>query len=312
MKKKTVLIDVISYFFIILFVYTGIAKFMEMQVFHEQMLSSPLLGGLAGFIVWALPIVEILLAVALLIPALKLKALYATLGLMTLFTIYVIAILFIDNQVSCSCGGIIEELSPTQHLIFNSSCVFLSLVAIIVYRKNQPSVRFAWLAGSSTVCVFLALGWILFTAFSAPTTIKTGMEGRPLPAFELLLLDSTTRLNTADIPTGKPLIMIGFSPTCTHCGAETDDIIKHIGQFKDMQICFVTPYPVKQMKGFYRYFKIQDYPNIIMGSDVKNVFLSYFKAKGVPYTAIFDSKKRLKQVFQSQTKTTKIIEAVAE
>ena len=110
--KRTILADAITYFFILLFLYTGAAKLLDIHTFKEQLLSSPLLGSLAGIVAWALPIGENLLAIALFIPAFRLKALYVTLGVMSLFTIYVIVILFMDNQLSCSCGGDHRRIDP--------------------------------------------------------------------------------------------------------------------------------------------------------------------------------------------------------
>jgi thiol-disulfide isomerase/thioredoxin len=304
--KKTILVDVIAYFFILLFLYTGVAKLMEANVFKEQLVSSPFLGSIAGVITWGLPIGEILLAIGLFIPRFRLKALYATLALMSFFTIYVIIILFVDNHLSCSCGGIIEELSPKEHVLFNCACVVLSAVAIAAERRRELSTRFRWMASTSALCLFLLVGWTLFTAFSAPATVKTGMEGRLLPSFDLQLSDSVTHLNTADIPTGRPFVVIGFSPWCTHCQAETRDIIKNIQQFKNIHIYYVTDFPFGDMKVFFRAFKLAQYSNITMGRDSTAHFFKYFKATGVPYTAIFDSKKRLKQIIAGQADAGKL------
>jgi hypothetical protein len=310
--KKTLLADIIVLFFMVLFVYTGVAKFSETPLLKDQLSSSPFLGPLAGVVTWALPIGEILLAIALLIPRLRLKALYATLGLMTLFTIYVVVLLFIDDHLSCSCGGIIEELSPKQHVLFNLVCVLLSAVAIVLEKKQAVSTRLRWTTTTSTLCLFLILGWTLFTAFTAPATIKTGMEGRLLPKFNVLLTDSTTYLNTNDIPTGEPLIVIGFSPYCIHCQAETRDLLQHMQQFQHARIYFVTAFPFGPMKEFYKVFKLAQYPNVVMGRDTSDYFLKYFKATGVPYTAIFDSKKRLKQVLPGEAKASLIAQFAAE
>jgi hypothetical protein len=310
--KKTVLADIIAFFFMVLFVYTGVAKLTEIHLFKDQLSSSPFLGPLAGIVTWALPVGEIFLALGLTITKLRLKALYATLGLMSLFTVYVVVLLVIDDHLSCSCGGIIEELSPKQHVLFNSTCVILSAVAIGLERRKALSPRFKWITGTSTLCLFLLLGWTLVIAFKAPTTIKTGMEGRLLPPFDLLLTDSSTHLNTADIPTGHPVIVIGFSPYCIHCQAETRDIMKHMRQLKNTRIYYVTAFPYNQMMEFYKVFKLAQYPNIVMGRDTTNYFLKYFKATGVPYTAIFDSKKRLKQVMQGEAKATLVAQFAAE
>ena len=310
--KKPFVVGSISFFFIILFLYTGVSKLMDLHLFREQLLSSPLIGPMAGIVVWALPIGELLLAIALFIPGWQLKALYASLALMTLFTSYVVAILFMDNHLSCSCGGIIEELSPRQHVLFNSACVVLSVVAIVVERKRQPSIRFNWLTGSSAIGLFLLVGWTLFTAFSVPAAVKTGMEGRLLPSFDLLLADSATHLNTADIPTGQPFIVIGFSPWCIHCQAETRNIVSHIRQFGNTRIYYVTPAPFSDMKTFYLHFRLAQYPNIIMGRDGKDSFLRYFKAPGVPYTIVLDAKKRIKLVMFGEADALTLIKALAE
>jgi len=310
--RRNILVNLIAYFFIVLFLYTGGNKLTEPHFFKEQLISSPLLGSMAGFATWALPIGEILLAIALFIPASRLKALYATCAVMTLFTVYFIIILLMDNQLSCSCGGILEELSPKQHIFFNTTCIFLSGLAIKLAKQPKSILRFKWLINTAAIGAFLFIAWTIFVAFSAPVMGKTGFEGRLLPSFKIFLSDSITYLNTNDIPLGKPFIIVGFSPTCKHCAAETENIIRNIDRFKGMRIYFVTPYPFSEMKGFYRYFKISKYPSLVMGTDTNNFFMSYFKAEGVPFTAIFDSKKRLKQAMGSQANADNLIKVAAE
>jgi thiol-disulfide isomerase/thioredoxin len=310
--KQTWLADIITYFFILLFLYTGTVKLLEAHLFKEQLTSSPLLGPLAGVITWALPIAEIVLAVALFISALKLKALYATLTLMTLFTIYVAVILFMDSHLSCSCGGIMEDLTPRQHVLFNSACVILAGIGILLLKNRQPSIPFRWRTRITSLGLFLIVGWSLFSAFTVPVSEKTGMEGRLLPSFEILLADSVTHFNTANVPTEQPFIIIGFSPWCIHCQKETADIIKHIQEFKGISIYYVTYHPFDEMKTFYKAFHLDRYPNIIMGTDLKDYFLSYFKAPSIPYIAVFDSKKRLKQVFQREIAATILAHSARE
>jgi len=310
--KRAILADIITYFFIVLFLYTGITKLLDIQTVKEQLLSAPLLGSplLASIITWALPIFEILLAIALFIPRISPKALYVTLALMAAFTIYVTIVLAVDSHIACSCGGIIEELSPTEHVLFNAVCVVLCSIALAVRCRQETTKTFRWVTSTSIIALFATIGWIFFMAFSTPAEAKTGFEGRLLPAFDLLLPDSTTHFNTANIPTGKPFILIGFSPWCEHCQAETRDIIRHIQQLKNVRIYYVTPYPFDQMKIFYKAFKLNQYPNIVIGTDVKNYLLPYFKAPGVPFTMVFDSHKRLKASMTEEAKATRIIKVI--
>ena len=310
--KKTILVEVISYFFILLFLYTGVVKLSEIHLFREQMISSPFLGPLAGVFSWALPIGEILLAIALFIPALRLKALYGTLVLMSLFTLYVIIIFFVDSRLSCSCGGIIEQLTPKQHIFFNSACVVLSALAIALHKRAQPSPRFRWFAGTTTIALFLLVGWALFAAFTAPATVRTGLEGREIPKVNLQLVDSTTYMNTADIPSGQALVVIGFSPWCVHCQDLTRDIIHNIDQFKNIRIYYLTTASFNDMKLFYKGFKLARFSNIVMVKDTADRFLPYFKAPGVPYIVVFDSKKRVKLVVNGQSNAIRLAQLAAE
>ncbi|HEY4337344.1 MAG TPA: MauE/DoxX family redox-associated membrane protein [Puia sp.] len=308
--KRSFLADSIAYLFIFLFLYTGVLKLMDIQTFRQQLSTSPLTSSLSGIIVWALPIGEILLAIALFIPKTRLKALYATAALMTFFTGYVIIVLFILDQATCSCGGIIENLSPKQHVFFNSACVILSAIAILCLRKQQPTRRFKWVTSSSAVALLVLIGWSLVTAFNAPLYETTGFEGRPIPSIPLQLADSATWLQTNDIPAGKAFIVIGFSPSCVHCQYLTLGIKKDIKDFKDIPIYYITADRFKNMMAFYRFYKLSEYPNIVMGRDSANILFRYFNKKITPLIAIFDAKKRLRRVISGEPTVMQLAQSV--
>jgi len=308
--KRSILPDIIAFFFIFLFLYTGAIKLTEIQTFKQQLSSSPLMSSMAGFVSWALPIGEILLAITLFVPKTRLKAMYVTAGLMTFFTIYVIIVLFIDNQITCSCGGIIEELTPKQHVAFNTACVLLAVIGILSLRKQKPTQQFKWLTGSSAIVSFALIGWFLVSAFTAPVIEKTGLEGRLIPSFSLLLPDSTTWLKTDDIHPGKSFVVMGFDPRCKHCQALTKEITGQMNNFKDLPIYYVTPAEFKSMRTFYHYFKLSQYPNITMGYDSSAALFVFFKETHTPLIAIYDSKKRLKKVFTKTPTTAQILQEI--
>src|SRR4051812_47796926 len=113
---KTTIIEVISILFMILFLYTGISKLMEYPVFEEQLKES-ILKPIAPFVAWALPVIELVVVLFLLIPNWRLKGLYLSLALMTAFTAYVIGLVSFSHELPCSCGGILQELSWKQHIV---------------------------------------------------------------------------------------------------------------------------------------------------------------------------------------------------
>jgi uncharacterized membrane protein YphA (DoxX/SURF4 family) len=133
--NKRLAVEIIALLFVILFLYTGIAKLMEFDVFQEQLNDSPILEPVASLVAWGLPITEFIVSIALFIPKYRLRGLYAAFTLMILFTTYVAILLSISTELPCSCGGIMEALSWPAHLVVNIALIGLALTGIILAKK---------------------------------------------------------------------------------------------------------------------------------------------------------------------------------
>ncbi|MEH6763827.1 MAG: MauE/DoxX family redox-associated membrane protein [Aequorivita antarctica] len=158
-KRNTVV--VVSYLFVLLFLYAAISKLLAFETFTVQLAQSPLLSAYAGVIAWAVPGLEILIAILLTIPKYRIPALYVSFTLMVMFTTYIYIILNFSEFIPCSCGGVLEKLSWTQHLIFNVVFIILAGVAILVtgwYTSKKTLFLLATLAifGIGTVTLLFA------------------------------------------------------------------------------------------------------------------------------------------------------------
>ncbi|MEP7371737.1 MAG: MauE/DoxX family redox-associated membrane protein [Chitinophagaceae bacterium] len=142
--KRTTIIETIVVAYTILFLYTAISKLMEYSVFKEQIAASPILAPVSKLIAAGLPWTEILVTVLLIVPRWRLKGLYASLILMTAFTIYIAATLAFSEHIPCSCGGIISEMSWTQHLLFNTVFIGLAITGIILTKKVLNDHKLQW------------------------------------------------------------------------------------------------------------------------------------------------------------------------
>jgi uncharacterized membrane protein YphA (DoxX/SURF4 family) len=138
MLKRTIP-SIVAHLLVVLFLYTGISKLMEYTVFKEQIAASPILAPIAPFVAWALPLTEFIVAVLLFIPAWRLRGLYTSFVLMLMFTGYVIALVSFSKELPCSCGGVLQEMSWSQHIVFNSVFTLLALVAALLERKNRKN-----------------------------------------------------------------------------------------------------------------------------------------------------------------------------
>lgn len=134
--KRTIGANIISFVFIFLFVYAAASKLIDHQNFAIQLGQSPLLTAYAEWISWLVPLAECVTVVLLVNPKTRLVGFYGSLILMSAFTAYIICILTLSIYVPCSCGGVLESLTWTQHLILNIGLV-LSAIAGILLANDQ-------------------------------------------------------------------------------------------------------------------------------------------------------------------------------
>jgi uncharacterized membrane protein YphA (DoxX/SURF4 family) len=135
--KKGVIVEIVCFLFILLFVYTALTKLLDYEKFQVQIGQSPLLSSLSGFIVWFIPSVEIVISIMLALPRFRAMGLYMAFTLMVLFTGYIVAILNFNGHVPCSCGGVLEKMGWTEHLIFNIVFVLFAAVGILLHSKDE-------------------------------------------------------------------------------------------------------------------------------------------------------------------------------
>lgn len=134
--KKQFVADFIASLFILLFVYAALSKLLDYDEFRVQVSKSPLLTAFTGWVIWLVPALEMVVALLLAIPRWRLPALYASFTLMVTFTAYIVAILRFSDFIPCSCGGILQNMSWNQHLVFNVVFIVLALTGVLLYSRN--------------------------------------------------------------------------------------------------------------------------------------------------------------------------------
>jgi MFS family permease len=137
MKRKEFIVDIISALYILLFLYAALLKLTAYQKFLVELEQSTLLTSIAGFAMWFIPVIQILLATMLAFTRTRLLGLYGAVALITIFTAYILTILFSTGYVPCVCIGILENSSWTQHLLLNIFLMILATLAITLQTKLQ-------------------------------------------------------------------------------------------------------------------------------------------------------------------------------
>jgi uncharacterized membrane protein YphA (DoxX/SURF4 family) len=133
------IVEVISGLFFLLFLYAAASKLLDYQKFTVQIGQSPILTSFAGTIAWLIPSLEILICVMLMIHRRRMMGLYASVCLMVMFTAYILIIINFAERIPCSCGGILDKMGWSEHLIFNGVFAFLGIIGILLQSKLEQA-----------------------------------------------------------------------------------------------------------------------------------------------------------------------------
>jgi putative oxidoreductase len=134
LAKRNWLSDLIAAMLIFLFVYTAINKLMDIESFRAVISKSPIIHQNANLLSWLIPSVELIISLLLLIPVFREYAFLFSSILMGIFTVYVAYMLTFIPKLPCSCGGVIQQMNWTQHLIFN---IFFFLLSILGWKIKR-------------------------------------------------------------------------------------------------------------------------------------------------------------------------------
>lgn len=119
-----------------LFLISAYAKIEDHERFANGLAKVQLIAGHATFISWMVPIVEIGVSMLLITPRTHRWGLYGFVGLMIVFTIYILSMILWEEKLPCHCNLIIEQLSWTAHLWFNLGFIVLALYALWLMKKQ--------------------------------------------------------------------------------------------------------------------------------------------------------------------------------
>lgn len=118
--KKNYAVTIAVFLLCLLFMYAGLVKALDYNLFVTDMSKSPLLvkynKELLGPAVLGM---EFLIVVLLSFRPTRLAGLYLSFFVMAVFTLYLGVLYFFFTNIPCSCGGILGKMSYPVHITFN-------------------------------------------------------------------------------------------------------------------------------------------------------------------------------------------------
>jgi thioredoxin-related protein len=129
-----------------------------------------------------------------------------------------------------------------------------------------------------------------------------------LPPIQLLLGDSTTKYTKEDIPKKKPVLLMLFSPDCSHCQHTAEEMVQRKDELKNIHIIMATLHSIKEMNVFVEKYGLKQLPDVTIGKDIYFILPSFYGVKNLPYLAFYDKKGKLIMGFEGSMSLNKILD----
>ena len=126
---------------------------------------------------------------------------------------------------------------------------------------------------------------VFFLFLVSPCIFSQGLK---IPPFKIVRADGSL-FRARDLPMGKPVIIIYFSPECEECQKFTQDLVSKIDDFWDASIVMVTYLSVQSVAQYEKKYKLNIYPNIYVGTE-GNAFIVryYYNVRRFPFVALLN------------------------
>lgn len=129
---------IVSILLIIMWAYAAVSKLLDLQNFKQALATQVFPVWMGKILVWVLPIAELGIAGLLLFQKTQLLGMYASFGLMLLFTLYVGGAVYnIYERYPCACGGLFAKLGWKKHFRLNIFLTMISIIGIILLESGK-------------------------------------------------------------------------------------------------------------------------------------------------------------------------------
>lgn len=122
---------------------------------------------------------------------------------------------------------------------------------------------------------------------------NSGYTQQKIPSFRLTMSNGKF-FNASELPLGKPVIVVYFSPECDHCQDLMKEWFKKSAEFKKASVVMITFLPISNLALFESEFKTKRHSNTFVGTEGTSFYVrNYYKVTDMPFVALHDKNGNL-------------------
>lgn len=138
---------------------------------------------------------------------------------------------------------------------------------------------------------------ILLSAMSLLLSSATQSQSNKVPPFKITQADGKVFF-AGNLPLGKPIVIIYFSPDCEDCQQLTKELLKRINEFKNASIAMITSQPQDMVKQFISEYHLDKYSNIFIGTEEDSYFVGkYYRVGQLPFMTLYNKNGDLIKIY---------------
>ncbi|WP_300599297.1 thioredoxin-like domain-containing protein [Niabella sp.] len=140
----------------------------------------------------------------------------------------------------------------------------------------------------------------LFFFFCCGVAAFSQKDKAALPPFKIRLTNGDG-FTYEQVDKSKPLVLIYFSPSCEHCGAFTEALLKQKKKWTNKQIIMISYAHIRDVQAFDRLYHLSEHPDIKIGSEGQTFIVQqYYQIQHFPFIALFNKQGRLIKVIRDR------------
>jgi len=160
------------------------------------------------------------------------------------------------------------------------------------------------------VLALISLCFISAVAFAQQDSLPVYKSHPTIPAFKLMAADSSSVYIKDVIIKNQPTVVIVFSPTCSHCQHQAEEITSHMADLQDVNFFFSTVYAISEMKTYINEYGLEKFKNIHVAHDANNFMGTFYNIQSLPGIYVYNKKGHLVADFNTNVKTETLLEAL--
>ncbi|HQG36222.1 MAG TPA: thioredoxin-like domain-containing protein [Bacteroidales bacterium] len=130
--------------------------------------------------------------------------------------------------------------------------------------------------------------------------LRVNAQSGKVPPFRIIQPDGKI-FKAEELPFGKPILIVYFSPECEECHKLTYELLNRINDLKNVSMVFITYTSVESVSKFVIDNNLRKYTNIYIGTEGNYLFvLKYYDIKQFPFIALFDKEGNLIKKYYSK------------